>query len=206
MQADMSKEQQFWDWFIKNEGKYFFLGQVDDADEKERLLDDFLEHLHSYCDKLFFEMGGHPDEKQDLIITAEGDTDFFDEVESLVNEAPQMEHWNVIAFKPVMTGFVTEYNGIKLNPEEMYFIPLGNKASTQLGVRIYAEGYDPNLKKDFLTAAYLALDCLLGEHSCALDIGYVEVKSLPSIPERDELIAFTKLRRYVEWHKNKYGI
>ncbi|MCR8560917.1 hypothetical protein KXD93_24885 [Mucilaginibacter sp. BJC16-A38] len=202
----MSTEQQFWDWFIKNEGKYFFLCQVDDADERERLLDDFLEHLHRYCDKLFFEIGGHPDEKQDLIISAEGNTDFFDAVESLVKAAPQVERWNIIAFKPVMDDFVTEYNGIRLNPKEMYFIPLSNKASTQLGVRIYAEGYDPNLKTEFLTAAYLALDCLLGEKSCALDIGYVEVKSLPSVPERDELIEFTKLRRYVEWHKNKYGL
>lgn len=199
----MSKEEQFWGWFKENEAKYFFLNQVDDNKEKEKLLDELLEHLHIYCDSLFFEIGGHPDEKQDLIITAEGDTDFFDEVESLVKEGPQLEHWNIVAFKPVMTGFVTEYNGIKLNPEEMYFIPLGNKASSKLGLRIYAADYDPNQEKNFLTAAYLVLDCILGEKSNALDIGYIEIKNLPSIPEREELIELIKLPRYVEWKKLK---
>ena len=72
----MSREQQFWDWFKVNEAKYFSLNQITDDYEKERLLDDLLSHLHEYCDQLFFEVGGYPDEKQDLIITAEGDTSF----------------------------------------------------------------------------------------------------------------------------------
>jgi len=78
----MSKEQQFWDWFKENEAKYFFLNQINDDNEKERLLVDFLSHLHEYCDQLFFEVGGYPNEKQDLIITAEGDMTFFDKVKT----------------------------------------------------------------------------------------------------------------------------
>jgi hypothetical protein len=199
----MSKEKQFWDWFKENEAKYFFLNQINDDKEKGRLLDEFLEHLHAYCDKLFFEVGGYPDEKQDLIITAEGDTDFFDKVESLVKQTPQLEYWNVIAFKPVMADCTTEYNDIKLNPKTMWFIPLGNKASQKIGLRIYVDSYNSAKEKDFLTAAYLVLDNILGEKSNALDIGYVEIESLPSAPERDELIELTKLPRYIEWKKSK---
>jgi hypothetical protein len=199
----MTKEQQFWDWFKENEAQYFFLNQINDEDEKERLLDEFLEHLHIYCDKLFFEVGGYPNEKQDLIITAEGDTDFFDKVEYLVKQSPQLEYWNVIAFKPVMEDCTTEYNDIKLDPKTMWFIPLDNKASQKIGLRVYVDNYNPTKEKDFLTATYLVLDNILGEKSNALDIGYVEVENVPSIPEREESIELTKLLRYIEWKKSK---
>lgn len=199
----MSKEQQFWDWFKENEAKYFFLNQINDDNEKERLLDDFLSHLHEYCDQLFFEVGGYPDEKQDLIITAEGDMTFFDKVKTLVKKAPLLEYWNVIAFKPIREDYVTEYNSIKLDPKTMYFIPLNNNDPKRIGVRIYIANYNPTNKEDFLTATYLVLDNILGEESNAMDIGYVEIETLPSIPEREELIELTKLPRYIRWQKAK---
>ena len=199
----MSKEKKFWDWFKKNEAKFFFLNQIDDKDEKESILDEFLENLHSYCDSLYFEIGGRPNEKQDLIITAEGDTDFFNKVETLVNQAPELEHWNIIAFKPVMEDFITEYNGIKLDPKSMYFIPLGNEASQKIGLRIYVDNYNSSNEKDFLYIAYLVLDNILGEKSNALDIGYVEMETLPAVSERKELIELTKLPRYIVWKKSK---
>jgi len=199
----ISKEDQFWNWFKENEAKYFFLNQIDDNKEKERLLDEFLEHLHAYCDQLYFEIGGYPDEKQDLIITAEGNTDFFDKVESLTKKAPKLEHWHVIAFKPVVEDGIIEYNDIKLDPEAMYFIPLGNKASQKIGLRIYVNNYNSADEKGFLTAAYLVLDNILGEKSNALDIGYIEIENLPSIPEREELIELVKLPRYIAWKRSK---
>jgi len=199
----MLKEKQFWDWFKENEAKFYFLGQVDDEDEKESILDDFLANLHLYCDKLYFEIGGYPNEKQDLIITAEGNTDFFDNVEYLVKQAPQLEYWNVIAFKPAVEGGIIEYNDIRLESETMYFIPLGNKSSQKIGLRIYVNNYNTTKEKDFSTATYLMLDNILGEKSNALNIGYVEVEGLPSISEREELIELIKLPRYIEWKKSK---
>nr|WP_315424194.1 hypothetical protein [uncultured Pedobacter sp.] len=199
----MNKEQLFWNWFKENEAKYFFLNQINDIDEKERILDDFLYHLHKYCDQLFFEIGGYPNDKQDLIITAEGNSAFFDKVEVLVNQAPLLEYWNIIALKPAMGNGIIEYNGIKLDPQTIYFIPLSNKASKKIGLRVYIEDYTPIKQKEFLTATYLLLDNILGEKSNTIDIGHVEIEHLPIVSKRVELIEFVKLPRYVKWKKSK---
>jgi hypothetical protein len=85
----------------------------------------------------------------------------------------------------------------------MYFIPLSNKNSSKLGLRVYIDNYDPEDRDDFLIGTYLVIDNLLGEKSSGLDIGYVEIENAPPISERDDLIELYKLPRYISWKKNK---
>lgn len=152
---------------------------------------------------MYFEVGGYPDEKQDLIITAQGDADFFNDAESLVKQAPNLQHWNVIALKPAVEDSSIEYNNIRLNAEDMSFIPLNNNNSQKIGLRVYIDNYNPADKESFLNATYLIVDNLLGEKSSALDIGYIEIENRPPISGRNELIEFSKLPAYVKWKKNK---
>jgi len=199
----MDKVQQFWDWFKMNEAKYFFLDQTTDETEKENLLDELLEHLHLYCDDLYFLIGGLPNEDQDLIITAEGNIDFFADVELLVTHAPKLERWNIIAFKQAGAGWIVNYNDVEMDAKAMYFDPLESKSSDKIGLRVYVENYDPLQKKSFLTAAHLLVDTLLGEKSSAMDIGYIEIASLESVSDPEKFIEFTKLPGYVKWKKAK---
>lgn len=199
----MNKEKQFWDWFKKNEAKSFFLNQIDDDVEKESILNELEEHLHFYCKDLFFEVGGFPNQKQDIIISAQGVAEFFSKAEYLVNQAPELEHWNVIALKPPVEGAIIEYNDIKFNPEMMWFIPLVNEKSHQIGLRVYIDNYNSKDTDSFLNGTYLVIDNLLGEKSSGLDIGYVEIEKLPPIHEREDLIELQKLPRYVKWKKNQ---
>ena len=199
----MSAESKFWNWFKANEAKYFFLNQIEDEDEKENLLDDLLAHLHEYCDKLYFEVGGHPDEKQDLIITAEGDVDYFPQVEALVGSSPKLEHWTIIAFKPQTEKSVINYNGLSLDARNVIFNPLTNPNSQKIGVRLYYDNYTESNKKDLLTASYWLLDNVLGEKSYALNIGYVDVASVSTVQNPDDLIELVKLPKYIEWNKRQ---
>ncbi len=71
----------------------------------------------------------------------------------------------------------------------------------KIGIRLYIEDYDPANLKDFLTAAYLLLDNILGERSNALHIGHLEIESLHVHTKREELIELVKLPKYIKWKR-----
>lgn len=201
----MSKEEIFWNWFRANNSQYYYLNQIVNLEKKEKLLDDFLNKLHEYCDKLFFEIGGVPNEPQELIISAEGDINYFNKVEALVEKAPIINDWQIIAFKPPMgVDFVTDYEGIRLDPKEIWFLPLENENTPQtLGLMMCLPNYDPQKENIILEGCYQLLDTILGEKSLALDIQHVEVNKLPTNPEEKGLIELSELLKYINWRKTK---
>jgi hypothetical protein len=199
----MISATEFWDWFQKNNARFFFLNQIDSEDEKEKILDEFLKKLHEYSNNLYFQIGGHPDDTQDLIITAEGDTKYFNKVEELVNAVPKIKDWNVIAFKPPAdSNFVVDLNGIKIDPKKTWFMPLENKKRPELfGLRLFTDNYSDSKKEDFLNVAYLALDSLLGEKTNALSVHHVEVVKLMQDPDETALRLLTELPSYLKAKK-----
>ena len=204
----MGSAREFWDWFGQNSARYFFLNQIDNEAGRERLLDEFLEQLHRYCPKLFFEIGGAPDETQDLIISADGNVTYFPDVEALVAAAPPMKNWNVIAFKPAtQESFAIEYEGVGFDPNEAWFIPLRSASNPgALGLRIFVEEIDKDRKIQLVTAAYLVLDSLLGEKTNALMIQHVEFAQLDDHTDRTELIRLAEIAKYVRWKQSKDDI
>ena len=50
-----NKITNFWKWFEDNNHAFLFTNEVDE-DIKEQLLNDFLEQLHVYNDKLYFQI------------------------------------------------------------------------------------------------------------------------------------------------------
>lgn len=201
----MSKEEKFWNWFKENNSKYFYLNQIIDVGEKENLLDNFLNQLHEYCDKLFFEIGGIPNETQELIITAGGDKNYFDKVDDLVSKAPKIDGWEIISLKPPMgIEFVTNYNGIKIDPRSIWFLPLENKSNPKtLGLKLCLPNYNLSRQKLFLNASYEILDTILGERSSVEDIQHVEVDMLPKDPKKEGLIELSELVKYIKWKKKQ---
>lgn len=195
----MYKTEQFWNWFKDNEAKFFFLNQIDNEKERENLLNEFLERHHTHSKGLFFEIGGLTDAKQDLIITAGGNPDYFGKAEALVQQAPKLEYWNVIALKPAKSEATVEFGNIILQPEGMFFIPLSSNKTNLIGLRIYLENYASFDKDQCLEATYIFLDNLIGEKSTALNIGHVELEDLQTVQDLNELIEIVKLPKYIQW-------
>ncbi|MEP2279519.1 hypothetical protein [Maribacter sp.] len=175
------KAKTFWSWFKINQNNYLFLSDVDE-EEKENLLNIFIEELQKFNEHLYFEIGGHPDdEKVELIISAEGNTDVFPAVEDLTTVAPSFKNWDIIAFKPPMgKGFELEFHGIKFNPETIIYVPLHSKTNpNSIGINVYYPDFIESEKEVYLTGTFLMLDTILGEKSSALDIDYVDILKTP---------------------------
>jgi hypothetical protein len=177
--------------------------------KKEELLDEFLEHLHNYCDQLCFEIGEGIGEKQELIITTEGKSDYFKYVEELIDNAPPIENWYYTSFiQPRDLDYTSDFEDVKLKPLEIWFLPLDNKNKPQsIGLQICLPNYEAVKSSKWLKpAVFKMLDAVLGEKSFALDIEHVAIGSLPVVPEDHGMIELKELRAFIKWKKKKLGI
>jgi len=202
----MITEDQFWKWFIENSNQYFFLNQIVDQEEKDKLLDILLNKLHEYSNGLYFLIGGNVDKEQELIITAEGNVDFFKCVEDLVRAAPNIKNWHIIPFKPPIEGdFQIDYGEVNFDTRKMQFEPLEiPDVILPMGVKVFYPDFCKEKEEKFLMGTHLILDNLLGEKSYALNIDYVEVAGFIENSEKDDLLKIIELPNYISWLKSKY--
>jgi hypothetical protein len=194
----------FWEWFKENNKRYLNIDSIEDDAKKEKLLDELLLHLHQYCDKLYFQIGGDINGTRELIISAEGDLNYFDQVIKLVVEAPKLEYWEIIAFKPARgLAFVTKYGEIEIATNKVWFLPLKNENEEGLGLRLYIDNYDSKKDLQYLEAVYQMLDNMLGEKICGENIRYVEVEKLLPGRSKNDLFELHDLPGYIEWSRKK---
>jgi hypothetical protein len=203
--SKINKIEKFWIWFTENNKKFLFLNQIDSKEIKDKLLDEFLKELHEYCDKLYFEIGGHPEENNvELIISAEGNVDYFDQVEKLITSAPELKDWQIIAFKPPMgKGFKTNYRGKEFDPSKIIFIPLNHQDDpTLVGLKVCYPDYSDDERDIFINGTYIVIDTLIGEKSTALDINYLEVARTPENIKDYDFGHLENIKEFIEEKKN----
>ena len=194
----------FWTWFKKNQNKFLFLSDIDE-EVKESLMNEFLGELHKFNENVYFEIGGHKDdEKVELIISAEGNLDFFPAVEKLTNSAPTLKNWEIIAFKPPMgKGFSMDFRGKVFDPKKIIYIPLNSKSDPKsIGFNVCYPDFDITEEEIYITGTYLILDTILGEKSAAIDIDYMEVIKTPEDIANYNFGHLADIAEYISEKKN----
>ncbi len=196
----MTDPQSFWTWFAENHTRF---EQLNQSEQREELLDELLNRLHEVCPDLYFQIGGKPNQPTELIISAEGNLDYFGEVERLVRQAPEIPNWKIIPFKPAHGfDFVLKYHDIEFDAHQMSFLPLEHPDHPEaIGLRIGHKDYTKEEDQAFVTGTFLLLDTAIGEKSAAMDIDFMEVVTLPDNLEDTGYIELIKLAEYIAWKR-----
>ena len=199
----MATTKNFWNWFVDNNKDYLDLDSIGDS-YKDTLLDSMLMQIHKYDDHLYFEIGGHPDADRELIITAEGNKEYFSAVTKLIADAPTVPGWTFVAFKQAIPGhFSSNWDGVELTTEDMFFYPLASESTPGIGIKIYLKNFETLKGETILeTLIFKMLETIVGEKSFAEDIDYIDEDYQSVEGEEEDLISIIDLPDYIQWHKS----
>lgn len=188
---------EFWAWIVRNQGRL----RETDGKDRQALFDQLLECLQAFREDLFFEIGGFPGGTTELIITAEGKSDLFDDVRALVASAPALPGWKFIALKPAAGfDFVTVYEGARIDPKTSWFLPLASaEHPDRFGMSLACSTYDATRHDTFRAAAHVVVETALGELAAAERVHYIDVEATPEDPTEDGYIELPQLVAYLDW-------
>ncbi len=198
----MDKVEQFWQWFQDHNEQLVALG---DLEEKERQqLENALQYqLTKYCDGLSYEIGDATANGRTLTFSAEGDTDLFRYVVELVDNAPDLDWWEFVAFKqPKGKDLKVTFDKYRFETKKMYFLQLESEEEPDiLGIRVALP--DPVQDDDQLVGVYVTLEAMIGEFDCTTLVGYLDTCAIPENPQKEGFRPLDDFPEFVEWFKKK---
>ncbi|MBP5678121.1 MAG: hypothetical protein J6W88_06465 [Bacteroidales bacterium] len=197
----MEKVEKFWQWFQDHNEQLIALGDLDDKN-REQLLNALQYQLTKYCDGLSFDMGDATANGRTLTFTAEGDTDLFRYLVDLVDNAPDLDWWEFVAFKqPMGTELKVRFDKYLFDTRKMYFQQLECEEEPEmLGLRIAVPDSSRD-DEDYQVGVYVTVEALIGEFDCATLIGYMETVPVPEEPFKAGFKPLDDLPKFVEWFK-----
>jgi len=163
-------EQDFWNWFEKNEAALF-----DFEKDEEAVFDRLTTAMHRVHPNITFEFGPKHGDQREFVISADGIKEAFPKVISLHAAAPKLPRWTFIRFRPRREPMDITYNGVSARAREIQFSleADGEKA----GITLFIPGHSAENHKTMTGIAFLMLDQALGEFDVETKVGLIEVAS-----------------------------
>jgi hypothetical protein len=194
----------FWSWFLEQRHRLLrFRSGFDDP-----LLDEIQNELHQFCEHLWFEIGGHPSGPLEFVVSAEGNSAYFDQVNLLVSQAPHLEGIEIVAFKqPQGFDFVTTYEGADIDPSACWFLPLVSSRKPGLvALRVGCPMFGSVPESTLESGLYIVVETGLGELVAGQRIAFIEACELPADPERKGFFPLKELAEYISWHSRRTDV
>lgn len=161
------KEDHFWDWFAKNERAYYQF-----ETNQQNLFALLKEKLDAIHPSLTFEFSSAmPDGTREFVISADGIVSAFAAVSSLVEKAPKLKNWKVLAFRqPRYDISQIQYKNLAVDINDVFFrfVKYQGKIDLELHIKDFYES------PEWTAIVFLILDTVLGEYYTATRIGGIE--------------------------------
>lgn len=198
----------FWEWFYCNEITLCSL-RTQDAKIQKVFIYWLDRHLHNYCEGLdciimFPEKSG---ELLKLVISANGNPEFFDYVVALCDDAPEFKNWKIVPFiqpsenieqieaeldKPYV------FKDIILKASEIKFKPLTYESKQKIDMIVYLKNFTVHCKnKNLLQVVFIIMQDLIGEKALFQNINFVELAQMPR-DNNSGLLKLYELHHYID--------
>lgn len=204
----MRKINIFWNWFQDNNQTIKNLKNETPINQKQ-ICYWLAKQLGYYSKDLDFMIvfPKKENQKTELIITANGNPEYFIKVTDLINNAPLLKHWKFTAFiqpsekiDEIIGGLDEPYifPEITIKTSEIKFLPLDYDTNTnKLDIIIYLKNYHIRCNtKTWQQVIYIILQDLLGEKSLYQSINFVQLANMPK--QSQALIELYELQLYID--------
>lgn len=198
----------FWDWIQFNEVTLRNLSNKNPKIQKLFLF--WLEkHLHYYCQGLDSIIMFPTKENKDtqLIISANGNPEYFRQVITLIDNAPKLKNWKFTAFiqpteniEEMEAGLDKPYvfKDINLKASDLKFMPFQYEGIKKIDMVVYLKNFTVLCHNhNLLQVIFIIMQDLIGEKSLYEHINFVELAQMPN-RENNELIYLFDLRYYLD--------
>jgi len=167
-----SKEEKFWNWFLKNQETYY--NEIENLEIRERIFNELSTELKKVHQDLVFEFSPiHENGIREFTISAEGIKEIFPLVEKLVEIAPVVKNWQFNAFRQRISGddIVIQYEDLQIGYSDIYFRYQDGEYG-KIGIELNIKDF--NGSGQIQNAVYILLDALIGEYDITLGIAWIE--------------------------------
>ena len=204
----MKKINTFWNWFQDNNQTIKNL--INETPKNQKHISFWInKNLSYYCKEIDF-MIVFPKKgntKSELIITANGNPEYFNRVIDLVDNAPQLKNWKFTAFiqpvediEKVMDGLDKPYifQDMNLKASELKFRTINyDMDSKKLDIIISFKYFSIHCNSKSLNQViFIILQELLGEKSLYQNINLIHLAQMPD--NEDDLIYLYDLQSYID--------
>lgn len=185
-----NKEKNLWKWFRAHSD------ELANASSDSLTFQTFYKKLSQIHSSLVFQIG--TDDRasgRELVISSDGIREGISAVKKLVEAAPSIEGWKVVAFRqPVGESITVDGGGIKLSTDEIlfdYLTAVNNTNTTD--VTLYIDGVNVDNNEEYLRVAFILLDAAVGEFQVMTKIGKLDLLPMPK--EKGSLYSLHELAR-----------
>lgn len=166
-----NKEEYFWNWFLKNASQYYRFEKNQNTLFKRLKLE-----LDKIDPNLVFEFSPILDNgKRELVISADGIKSSFPTVTNLTNQAPEIDKWEIVAFRqPRKLIDQINYEGLTIKFENVFF--KYEKSNGKINLELNIKGFYESA--EWTAATFILLDNILGEYHTEMSLDFIDRKEL----------------------------
>jgi hypothetical protein len=170
-----TSSKKFWNWFEKNEDRLFNFEK-----EQNKIFNELKAQLDKIDSNLVFEFSSIQNGKREFVISADGHKQSFPSVERLHSDAPKLNRWIFIPFRPRREALdEVEYQGIKIRLKEIAFEL--NPNQNKIDIVLYIKNYYEINRDIYVAILFHFLDAILGEYDVEMKVGRIDLKSSEEI-------------------------